>query len=130
MQLADEEARGLGAELIAPEHLLLALTRSVGPAARALSSQGVDYNTLLAAVVQLPPPDHAEVPPGQRTNPDARRLLMRAIELAWGPEGSCPTAVHLLLAILEEKESRAAASLAIMSKDSESLRQALGNEVG
>jgi ATP-dependent Clp protease ATP-binding subunit ClpA len=48
---AVEIARDLGASTVEAEHLLLAVTRSTGPVAHALTDVGLDFDGLCAALV-------------------------------------------------------------------------------
>jgi len=49
---AQQEARSLGAEQIAPVHLLLALTRDPGAGGAALAAAGIDHPQLSAALAR------------------------------------------------------------------------------
>jgi predicted Zn-ribbon and HTH transcriptional regulator len=56
---AEAEATSLGERAIQPQHLLLALLRENGPAARFLTEQGATYEVVRRAirkVLNLPPP--------------------------------------------------------------------------
>ena len=132
MQMAEADAKSLGANHISPVHLLLALTRIDDPVGRFLRQKGITHGAVLSAVDELPDGHKEELPADWplKTTPSGQRLLLDAIELAMGPEGSSPTIGHVLLAMLEDGDNGALALLLSLGIDSASLRQTLIEETG
>jgi Clp amino terminal domain, pathogenicity island component len=77
LELATEEAAGLGHRYVGPEHLLLGLLRDAVPAARILQAHGVDLEAARAALGRLA---ERGVVPGPRPS-DAELLRSLGIDL-------------------------------------------------
>jgi Clp amino terminal domain, pathogenicity island component len=96
---AQKEAHALGAEEIAPEHLLLGLAGvERGTAARALAAQGVDLDRLRAEVGGEPvrEPSRGRLPFTKEAKEVLEASLQQALELKHNWIGS----EHVLLALL------------------------------
>lgn len=95
--LAGEEARGLGGDAVAPEHLLLALTLFPSNASMALAGWGADAATVTRAIrfASLPKPSPGTAPftpAGQEALEAAREVAARLRKRSVEPE-------HLLLGL-------------------------------
>lgn len=105
---AREEARGLGHESLASEHLLLGLMHeSAGAASETLSSLGVSLARARRHVAQLlgskePLDSEKHVAVSARTRRAFEQSLREAVRLGSGHLGT----EHLLLALLREREGR------------------------
>src|SRR3954463_7307656 len=122
--LAEKEARGLGHGYIGTEHLLLGLIgEGAGPAGRAFAKLDVTLAAARAQVAADVPP--SDEPPGHRQlpfTPRAKRTLegalRQALRLGHGHIGT----EHLLLALLTERDPRAANVLSSLGCSPERLR--------
>jgi hypothetical protein len=96
---AQKEAHALGADEIAPEHLLIGLTSvERGTAARALAAQGVDLDRVRAEVGGEPvrEPSHGRLP----FTKDAKDVLESSLREALTLKHNWIGSEHILLALL------------------------------
>jgi ATP-dependent Clp protease ATP-binding subunit ClpC len=100
--VAADEARGLGADSVCPEHVLLGLLREEdGIAANALDDAGV---TLEGARAQLGGAGGVRTAGELPFDPAAKRLLERSLREAVRLEDNFIGSEHLLLGLLREDE--------------------------
>ena len=100
IQLAREEAGGLGTTLLGPEHLLLGVMRvDAQPAATILEEQGVSLEAAREAAASAPPGD----PNRPAVSPDARATLDRAVREAAAQGDNRLRPSHILFALAVEQ---------------------------
>ena len=96
IQLAREEAGGLGAGLLGPAHLLVGVLRTdAQPAAAMLKDEGVTLEAAREAAASAPAGD----PSRPAVSPDARATLDRAVREAVARGDARLRTTHVLLAI-------------------------------
>ena len=110
LQLATEEANRLGHDHVRTEHLLLALIKAEGGAAKVLQTLGVDLVNLFSDVESLI--GRGEGSPNKMTlSPRAKKALELAYQAARELGFNYVGEEHILLGIIREGESIAAQAL-------------------
>jgi ATP-dependent Clp protease ATP-binding subunit ClpC len=103
-ELVNNEAVALGHDYIGTEHILLALAGCTGtPVALALSSHGVDRDSLKPIVQEIAPVGKALEPGRRPMTTVARDVIANAIKEARALRDQEVGPEHLLLAILRMK---------------------------
>lgn len=111
---ARDEARSLGHPAVEPQHLLLGLLRLGGPAAAALHSAGVDLERAQAEVrPTVAPSEDAERSRRDRTPvaPATRASFEQSLREAVARRDDRLGPEHVLLALIRDRDGRAAAVL-------------------
>ena len=127
MNLAQDEARGLGRMYVGTEHLLLALIKEGdGVAAQALSKLDITYEEALATVKELSKNDGEPVPGGHIPfTPRAKRVLEDAYRETMTHGQTYIATEHLLLGIVAEGNGRAMEALSRMGVSGDAVRNAV-----
>ena len=127
MNLAQDEARGLGRMFVGTEHLLLALIREgEGVAAQALAKLDVTYDETIETVRSLSK-DDGEPPSGGHIpfTPRAKRVLEDSYREMMSHGQTYIATEHLLLGIVAEGNGRAMETLGRMGVSGDAVRNAV-----
>ncbi len=132
MNLAQDEARGLGQMYVGTEHLLLALIKEgEGVAAQALAKLDVTYEEALSTVQSLTTQDGEPVPGGHIPfTPRAKRVLEGAYRETMAHGQTYIATEHLLLGIVAEGNGRAMDALRQMGISGDAVRNAVNELAG
>ncbi|MDO4428750.1 MAG: ATP-dependent Clp protease ATP-binding subunit [Atopobiaceae bacterium] len=132
MNLAQDEARGLGQMYVGTEHLLLALIKEgEGVAAQALAKLDVTYEEALSTVQSLTTQDGEPVPGGHIPfTPRAKRVLEGAYRETMTHGQTYIATEHLLLGIVAEGNGRAMDALRQMGISGDAVRNAVNELAG
>ena len=127
MNLAQDEARGLGRMFVGTEHLLLALIKEgEGVAAQALAKLDVTYDETIATVRGLSKDDGEPVPGGHIPfTPRAKRVLEDSYREMMNRGQTYIATEHLLLGIVAEGNGRAMETLGRMGVSGDAVRNAV-----
>jgi ATP-dependent Clp protease ATP-binding subunit ClpA len=112
--LARAEARAMGAQGVAGEHILLGVLSSGGSVARALNAEGITSEAARACVV---PSDDAAA---------AKELMRSAAAIAEAREAPHIEAEHLLLAALTDPDGGATRAIVALGVTPAAVRERLG----
>jgi ATP-dependent Clp protease ATP-binding subunit ClpC len=132
---AQDEGRALGQDEVRPEHLLLALTRDRdSAAAAALESQGAWHDAVLETIVAhggqsgrpSMVPETESLPFGREVKRVLELSLRESLQFGQSHVGT----EHVLLALLQQRDSEAAQVLAALDVDPGQVRQALIGALG
>ena len=127
MNLAQDEARGLGRMFVGTEHLLLALIKEgEGVAAQALAKLDVTYDETIATIRGLSKDDGEPVPGGHIPfTPRAKRVLEDSYREMMSHGQTYIATEHLLLGIVSEGNGRAMETLGRMGVSGDAVRNAV-----
>ena len=120
-----EAAAGLGHQYVAPEHLLLALSRSTeGVAVAVLSQLGIESANVEREVIErLPQSKAVATGPDLPWTSSAKKILELAMAAARDLNHSYIGTEHILLALINEGTSIAAQALATLGVTAEGARR-------
>ncbi len=122
--LAQEEARIGHHDYIGTEHLLLGLTRDSGePAARALESLGLRYDTVREQVDQIIGQGHGMKSGHMPLTPNAKKALQLALREAMHLGDGCIGEEHILLALIREGQGPAMEVMKRLGADPAQVRE-------
>lgn len=129
--LAQDEVRHLAHTRLGAEHLLLGVLREgIGAGARALKVLGVNLDRLRAEVEKFLPRGTEPVGDATVFSPSAKKVLVeRAITAARHRGHNYVGSGHILLALLEDPEDRAASLLRSLGVDPAALRGQIEKEL-
>jgi len=129
VRLAREEAAGLDAAELRPEHLLLGLLRDAeSMAGRALAAGGATLTASREVVAGLAPAREASGPADERlpVSADARAVMEESLREAVRRGDEHLGVEHLLLSLLHDEEGQVARTLTGLGVDLGALEERLG----
>jgi len=131
INIAQQEARGLGQMYVGTEHLLLALIKEGdGVAAQALAKLDVTYDEAIITVREISKDTGEEVPGGHIPfTPRAKRVLENAYREMMKNGQNYIATEHLLLGILSEGNGVAMETLSRMGVSADAVRNAVSQLV-